>query len=257
MKILPIFSLLLLTICTATKAEISITVNEQHLNPTLIEFISKELELQGKEITDEMKKNITERLIELEIMTDAARKKGITNESKFLSKVELTYMELAYTEYLKKYLLDHPISKDDIKKEYDAFKKKFDKKEFKGQHILVKTKNEAEMIHSRIKKGEQFDEIAKNLSLDKESAKNGGDLGWFKDEDMVDSFSAEAHKLKPTEVSDAFQTQFGWHILKINEIKKRPPPDLETVKKQIEETLKKRKLTAHIKELKDNAEINR
>ena len=153
MKILPIFSLLLLTICTATKAEISITVNEQHLNPTLIEFISKELELQGKEITDEMKKNITERLIELEIMTDAARKKGITNESKFLSKVELTYMELAYTEYLKKYLLDHPISKDDIKKEYDAFKKKFDKKEFKGQHILVKTKNEAEMIHSRIKKG--------------------------------------------------------------------------------------------------------
>ena len=84
MKILPIFSLLLLTICTATKSEISITVNEQHLNPTLIEFISKELELQGKEITDEMKKNITERLIELEIMTDAARKKGITNESKFL-----------------------------------------------------------------------------------------------------------------------------------------------------------------------------
>ena len=160
-------------------------------------------------------------------MTDVARKKGITNESKFLSKVELTYMELAYTEYLKKYLLDHPISKDDIKKEYDAFKKKFDKKEFKGQHILVKTKNEAEMIHSRIKNGEQFDEIAKNLSLDKESAKNGGDLGWFKDEDMVDSFSAEAHKLKPTEVSDAFQTQFGWHILKINEIKKRPPPDLE------------------------------
>ena len=75
MKILPIFSLLLLTICTATKSEISITVNEQHLNPALIEFISKELELQGKEITDEMKKNITERLIELEIMTDAARKK--------------------------------------------------------------------------------------------------------------------------------------------------------------------------------------
>ena len=74
MKILPIFSLLLLTICTAAKAEISITVNEQHLNPALIEFISKELELQGKEITDEMKKNITERLIELEIMTDAARK---------------------------------------------------------------------------------------------------------------------------------------------------------------------------------------
>ena len=162
-------------------------------------------------------------------------------------------MELVYTEYLKKYLLDHPISKDDIKKEYDAFKKKFDKKEFKGQHILVKTKNEAEMIHSRIKKGEQFDEIAKNLSLYKESAKNGGDLGWFKDEDMVDSFSAEAHKLKPTEVSDAFHTQFGWHILKINDIKKRPPPDLETVKKQIEETLKKRKLKAHIKELKDNA----
>jgi len=124
MKILRIFSLLLLTICTATKSEISITVNEQHLNPKLIEFISKELESQGKEITDDMKKNITERLIELEIMTDAARKNGITNESKFLSKVELTYMELAYTEYLKKYLSDHPISKDDIKKEYDAFKKK-------------------------------------------------------------------------------------------------------------------------------------
>ena len=255
MKIPPIFCIFVLTISSASKSEISITVNDQHLNPVLIEFISNELQLQGNEITDEMKRNITDRLIELEIITDAARKKGITNESKFLSKVELTYMELAYTEYLKKYLLDHPVSKDDIKKEYDTFKKGFDKNEFKGQHILVKTKNEAELILSRIKNGEKINEIAKNLSLDKESAKNGGDLGWFKDEDMVDSFSAEALKLNPGEMSEIFQTQFGWHILKINEIRKRPPPDLDSVKKQIEETLKKRKLKDHIKELKNNAKI--
>ena len=106
--------ILLIFICPSLFAETTITVNSQSLNPNLIDYISNELKSQGRDIDEEMKKNIIDRLIELEILTDAATKKGITSDTKFLSKVELTYMEMAYTEYLKKYIKEHPISNEDI-----------------------------------------------------------------------------------------------------------------------------------------------
>ena len=102
--------ILLIFICPSVFAEVLITVNSQTLNPNLIDYISDELKAQGRDVDEEMKKNIIDRLVELELLNDAATKEGITSDTKFLSKVELTYMEMAYTEYLKKYIKEHPIS---------------------------------------------------------------------------------------------------------------------------------------------------
>jgi peptidyl-prolyl cis-trans isomerase C len=163
-------------ICPSVFAEVLITVNSQTLNPKLIDYISDELKAQGRDVDEEMKKNIIDRLVELELLTDAATKEGITSDTKFLSKVELTYMEMAYTEYLKKYIKEHPISNEDIDLAYKNFTNQFNEQEYKGQHILVKTKNEAESLIGKIENGNDFSELAKNFSIDKASAEKGGDL---------------------------------------------------------------------------------
>jgi len=248
--------ILLIFTCHIVFAETTIIVNSQSLNPNLIDYISSELKSQGRVIDEEMKQNIIDRLIELEILTDVATKEGITSDTKFLSKIELTYMEMAYTEYLKKYLKEHPISNEDIEMAYANFKKQFNEQEYKGQHILVKTKNEAKNLIIKIKKGSDFSELAKSFSIDKASAEKGGDLDWFRLEDMVESFAKEVKGLQKNELSDVFQTQFGWHIFKLIEKKPLMPPELSEIKKRLEDDLKKRKLRDHIKELRQNAEIS-
>ncbi len=248
--------ILLIFICPSVFAETTITVNSQSLNPNLIDYISNELKSQGRDIDEEMKKNIIDRLIELEILTDAATKEGITSETKFLSKVELTFMEMAYTEYLKKYIKEHPISNEDIDLAYKNFIKQFNEQEYKGQHILVKTKNEAQSLIGKIEIGNDFSDLAKSFSIDKASAEKGGDLDWFRLEDMVESFANEIKNLQINELSGAFQTQFGWHVFKLTDKKPLTPPELSEIKKRLEDDLIKRKLKDHIKELKRNAEIS-
>lgn len=256
MKYLSNLIILLIFTCHIVFAETTILVNSQSLNPNLIDYISNELKSQGRVIDEEMKQNITDRLIELEILTDVATKEGITSDTKFLSKIELTYMEMAYTEYLKKYLKENPISNEDIEMAYTNFKKQFNEQEYKGQHILVKTKNEAKNLIIKIKKGSDFSELAKSFSIDKASAEKGGDLDWFRLEDMVESFAKEVKGLQKNELSNVFQTQFGWHIFKLIEKKPMTPPELSEIKKRLEDDLKKRKLRDHIKELRRNAEIS-
>jgi peptidyl-prolyl cis-trans isomerase C len=92
--------------------------------------------------------------------------------------------------------------------------------------------------------------------MDKASAEKGGDLDWFRLEDMVESFAKEVKGLQKNELSDVFQTQFGWHIFKLIEKKPLMPPELSEIKKRLEDDLKKRKLRDHIKELRQNAEIS-
>ena len=165
-------------------------------------------------------------------------------------------MEMAYTEYLKKYIKEHPISNEDIDLAYKNFTKQFNEQEYKGQHILVKTKNEAQSLIGKIEKGNDFSELAKNFSIDKASAEKGGDLDWFRLEDMVESFANEIKNLQINELSGAFQTQFGWHVFKLTDKKPLTPPELSEIKKRLEDDLKKRKLKDHIKELRRNAEIS-
>jgi peptidyl-prolyl cis-trans isomerase C len=251
------FLLIIFFICCRSFAEVNIYVNESVINNELINYIKGELEIQGKEVSDEMKTNIKDRLIELEVITQKAVEDGITNESKFLSKVELTYMEMAYTEYLKDFLKKNPIKEEEIKKTYSSYVKNFKDIEFNGKHILVKSKNEANQIYKRIQAGEEFQELAKNLSLDKSSKDNGGELGWFSKKEMVDGIIVQAEQIELNKLSDPFQTQFGWHLLVIAEKRKLKAPELKDIRKKIIEKAQKIKLKKHIDELKREANIEK
>ena len=238
--------------------EKEVSVNDALINKNLIHFIKNEVMKEGIEITDDMEKNIVKRLIDLELIYQQAKKEGLTSQVDFLSKSELAFKELIYTTYLQNFIKENKITKNEIKKSYDNFLSNFNKTDYKASHILVSTKDEAKRIIKSLKKGGDFKELAKVNSIDKESKNNGGNLGWFSADDMVESFSNAIKKMVVNEVTDyPVQSQFGWHIIQLNEIKPSLPPSLDEKIDDIKVILQKSKLKKYLDELRLTADIKK
>ena len=236
--------------------EKEVIVNNVLINKNLIQYIKNEVKKEGIDITEDMEKNIIKRLIDLELIYQQAKMDGLTSQSEFLSKSELAFKELIYTTYLQKFIKENKVSKKDIKKTYDEFITGFKEKEYRASHILVRTKNQAVGIIKSLKRGGDFNELAKINSIDEQSKISGGDLGWFAAQDMVKSFSIAIKKLVPNEVTEEpVQSQFGWHIIKLKGVKSAPPPSLEEKIDDIKNMLKKSKLKKYLDDLRLTADI--
>ena len=254
--------ILCLTIFTFSNLTFSeekeVRVNNELINKNLIHFIKNEVMKEGIEITDDMEKNIVKRLIDLELIYQQAKKEGLTSQADFLSKSELAFKELIYTTYLQNFIMQNKITKSEIKASYESLVSNFNKNDYKARHILVSTKDKAKGIIKSLKKGGDFKELASLNSIDKESKNNGGNLGWFAADDMVESFSNAIKKMTVNEVTDTpVQSQFGWHIIQLNEIKPSLPPPLDEKIDDIKIMLQKSKLKKYLDELRLTADIKK
>ncbi len=238
--------------------EKEISVNDVLINKNLISFIKNEVNKEGIKITDKMEKNIIKRLIDLELIHQQATKEGLTSKLDFLSKSELAFKELIYTTYLQNFIKKNDVTENDIKKAYENYKNNFNELDYKASHILVTSKNEAKKIIKDLKEGADFSNLAKTMSIDEESKTIGGDLGWFNAEDMVESFSNALKKLVVKEITGhPVQSQFGWHVIKLNQVRKKSAPPLSEKEEEIKLTLQKEKLKSHIDELRLIADIKK
>jgi peptidyl-prolyl cis-trans isomerase C len=116
----------------------------------------------------------------------------------------------------------------------DTMKTMKPEEEVRARHILVEKEDEAKAALARVRKGEDFAKVAAELSRDPGSGKEGGDLGYFTQDRMVPQFGAMAFQLKPGEISEPVQTQFGWHVIKVEDKRAKPLPKFEDVKGEIE-----------------------
>jgi len=238
--------------------EKEISVNDVLINKNLISFIKNEVNKEGIKITDKMEKNIIKRLIDLELIHQQAKKEGLISKLDFLSKSELTLKELIYTTYLQNFIKKNDVTENDIKKAYENYKNNFNELDYKASHILVTSKNKAMKIIKDLKEGADFSNLAKTMSIDEESKNIGGDLGWFNAEDMVESFSIALKKLVVKEITDhPVQSQFGWHVIKLNQVRKKSAPSLSEKEEEIKLTLQKEKLKSHIDALRLIADIKK
>jgi peptidyl-prolyl cis-trans isomerase C len=242
----------------AFSEEKEIRVNDELINNNLIHFIKNEVMKEGIEITKDMEKNIIKRLIDLELIYQQAKKEGLTSQADFLSKSELAFKELIYTTYLQNFVKKNKVTKNEIKKTYDNLVSNFNSNDYKASHILVSTKDKAKGIIISLKNGGDCKELAILNSIDKESKSNGGDLGWFAADDMVESFSNAIKKMTVNEITDfPIQSQFGWHIIQLNEIKPSLPPPLDEKIDDIKIMLQKSKLKKFLDELRLTADIKK
>lgn len=154
--------------------------------------------------------------------------------------------------------MSEPVSEADVQSAYDEAAKEFKpQKEFNASHILVATEDEAKAIEAQLKDGGDFAAIAKEKSTDPGSGAQGGSLGWFGAGQMVPEFQAAVETLKPGEISAPVQSQFGWHIVRLDEVRDTAFPPLAEVKDQIENQVRQQKLEAEVAALRAKAAIEK
>jgi len=196
-------------------------------------------------------------LADVIIVSKAAETKKVTEQKEFKSRIAFIRNKLAMEMLLVE---EGKAASTDaaMKKVYEeAVQKAGAEPEVRARHILVPTEDEAKAVLAEIKKGTDFAELAKQKSKDPGAAAEGGDLGYFGKDQMVPEFAETAFKLNKGEVSDPVKTQFGWHIIKIEDKRNKPVPSFENVKEQIETFVARRAQADYIAKLRQAAKIER
>jgi peptidyl-prolyl cis-trans isomerase C len=202
------------------------------------------------------KDNVLAFLIDMKIVSKAAEDKKIENNEEFKRRLAFARSRL---------LMDNLLASEGkaattdeaMKKVYeDASKQITGEQEVHARHILVETEDEAKAVAAELKKGADFAELAKKKSKDP-GASDGGDLGFFTKDQMVPEFSAVAFALEPGKISDPVKSQFGWHIIKVEEKRNRKAPDFEQVKGQIETYVTRKAQADYVAKLRETAKIER
>ena len=207
--------------------------------------------------TDEAQKRkyVVDYLVDLKLLAQAAEKQKMAEGAEFAKK--LAYLkDRALMEALMSKEGNAAVSDEKLKAFYDeAIKGLPQDEEARARHILVPTENEAKDIAARLKKGEDFAKLAAELSKDPGSGKQGGDLGYFTKDRMVKEFSEAAFALKPGEVSAPVKSQFGWHVIKLEDKRTKQPPKLEDVKDELTRYLQQKAQQDMILKLRSESKV--
>jgi peptidyl-prolyl cis-trans isomerase C len=185
----------------------------------------------------------------------AAEAKKLDSQSEFKSRMAFIRNKLLM-ETLLQDVGKTAVTDAEMKKVYDeAVKQSASEQEVRARHILLATEDEAKAVLAEVKKGTDFAELAKQKSKDPGAAAEGGDLGYFTKEQMVPAFSEEAFKLNKGDVSDPVKSQFGWHIIKVEDKRSKPVPPFEQVKTQVENFVIQRAQAAFIAKLREGGKV--
>ncbi len=199
--------------------------------------------------------SILNEYINRELIKQAALKAGIDKEADFKKAMEIQRTTLLVNAMLSKKMDKVDLSDEALKKEYDEQIKNAPKEEYKARHILVKTEDEAKKIIKSLEDGADFIKLAKEKSIGP-SGPNGGDLGWFKSTTMVPEFADAVAKLKDGEITKTpVKTQFGWHVIKLEETRKIDPPSFDSMKDKLRSIVANKAIQNYLSELHKNAKI--
>jgi len=210
---------------------------------------------QGRARTPELEALVREQLIRLETISQAALRKGIDKRRDVQTQLDLARQQIFINAYIEDFVNNLKISDADVRKEYDAINAAMGKKEYKARHILVETEGEARNIIERLRKGEPFAELAK-VSRDPGSRNRGGELGWATLPHYVPPFSAALAGLtKGAFTQTPVRTDFGWHIIQLDDERDLTPPPFEEVRPQILQRLRQQAVENHVSELRKQARV--
>lgn len=236
-------------------AKVVATVNGKPISQDLFDaYVKLRNAQQPKHPMD--RNAVINELVNRELIYQDALKEKLDKNPEIKRQIELQRQELLIGAALREALSKKPISDAELKKEYDERVAKADVEEYKASHILTKTEAEAKEVIAELDKGANFAELAKKKSTGP-SAKNGGDLGWFSPNQMVPEFSAAVAKLqKGSYTKEPVKTQFGWHVILLEDKRKMQPPAFDDVKEQLTNMLRNQQLRAYVEELRSKAKID-
>jgi len=232
------------------------TVNGQPIPQFVYDAFINEQKAQGAQDGPELQNAVREELIRRELLAQEAKKRGLDKKGTVPGQVELAKQAVLIRSYLSDYVRANPITEDQLKAEYETIKTNLGSTEYKARHVLVEKEEDAKAIIAKLDSGEKFSELAKQ-SKDPGSRDNGGDLGWNSPATYVKPFSEALTKLKKGEYTKTpVKTDFGYHVILLDDTRPASPPPYEQVKQQLQQRAGQQQIERMIKELRAKAKIN-
>lgn len=203
----------------------------------------------------QLREMIRDELINRELVMREAKKKGLDKEPALKASMELSAQTAVVRAYMQEYVRAHPPSDEQLKKDYDAIKATLGSKEYRARHILVDKEDEAKEIIAQLQKGEKFEKLAER-SKDPGSKDKGGDLDWASPANFAKPFSdamvgLQKGKFTPT----AVQTQFGWHVIQLDDVRDTKAPSFDEVKPNLMQRAQGLLVEKHLADLRTKAAI--
>ena len=232
------------------------TVNGQAIPQSVYDAFVAEQKAQGAPDNAELQNAVKEELIRRELLAQEAKKKGLDKKGTVPGQVELAKQAVLIRAYLTEHVRANPITEDRLKAEYEGIKANVGSTEYKARHVLVEKEEDAKAIITKLEKGEKFSELAKQ-SKDPGSRDNGGELGWNPPAAYVKPFGEALVKLKKGEYTKTpVKTDFGYHVIQLDDSRPTSPPPYEQVKPQLQQRASQQQIEQLVKELRAKAKVN-
>jgi peptidyl-prolyl cis-trans isomerase C len=240
----------------AVFAQNAAIVNGKPVPKARMDVLAQQLAAAGRPVTPEMQSQLREEVVAREVFMQEAQKQGLDATDDYKNQLELARQAILIRQLFENFRKTNAVSDADVQAEYDKFVAANSGKEFKARHILVETEDEAKKILADLKKGAKFEDIAKKQSKDPGSGANGGDLDWAAPASFVPEFSEAMIKLKKGETTAApVKSQFGYHIIRVDDIRQAQLPKVEEVKPQITQQLQQQRLQKYQEDLRAKAKV--
>lgn len=232
------------------------TVNGQAIPQSVYDAIMAEQKAKGVSETPEMRNAIKEQLIARELLVQEAKKTKLDKKGDVQLQIEAARQAILGNAFLAEYLRTHAPSDADLKAEYERIKASMGNTEYKSRHVLVEKEDEAKAIIAKLEKGEKFADLAKQ-SKDPGSKDTGGDLGWSAPTAYVKAFGEALTKLKKGEFTKTpIKTDFGYHVIQLDDSRPMTPPPFDQVKAQLQQRANQQQVENLVRDLRAKAKIN-
>jgi peptidyl-prolyl cis-trans isomerase C len=226
-------------------------VNGKPVPKARVDALMKQATAQGQPATPELETQVRDEVVLREMFVQEAERQGLPASAAYKTQMELARQSILIRELFTDYQKKHPVTEAEIQAEYDKFKAQAAGSEYRASHILVDNEADANALIVQIKGGASFEELAKKSSKDPGSGERGGDLDWASASSYVPEFSAAMVKLKKGEMTEVpVKSQFGWHVIKVVDVRESQFPPLDEVRPQIDQRLKQMQMAKYRDEIR-------
>ena len=232
-------------------------VNGKPVPKARVDLLLNQASRGGQQRSPELEQRAREEVVLREIFAQEAEKRGIPATADYRAQMELVRQTVLIRELFEDFKKKNPVTDAEMRAEFDKFKAQSSGTEYRARHILVESEDDAKKLITQIKGGAKFEELAKKNSKDTGSGENGGDLDFAKPDSYVPEFSKALTSLKKGEMTDTpVKTQFGYHIIRLEDTREAQFPAFDSVKPQIEQRLAQTKLQKYQEDLRKAAKTD-
>ena len=232
-----------------------VSVNGVLIPQTYFEILGRQAAAAGR-VGPDPQAAIREELVNREVLSQAAKKKGIDKNSDVSVSIELARQGVLIQAYFEDYVRSNPIKDEDLKKQYEQIRSQMGDNEYKARHILVEKEDDAKAVIADLKKGGDFNALAKEKSKDPGSKDNGGDLDWGPASRYVKPFGDSLKALQKGQTTDIpVQTQFGWHVIRLDDLRPVKAPGFDEVKANLLQRAQQEQIAKLVQELRSKAKV--